>query len=106
MDHRKLKLLCDTTVLYPRLKNLGIRKPIYLWAFHELIIFFQRDQGVIRDSDLESWWPNISESTRYQILRILVFYKIIKIEKNSHDKRERYVFILVKYQDTLYPVNN
>ncbi len=104
MTHKKL--LCDTTVLYPRLRNLGVRKPIYLWAFQELIINLKSDEGIVRDSDLVLWWPNISESTRYQILRILVFYKIINIEKDSDDRRQRHIVIIVKYQDTLYSVNN
>jgi len=98
--------LCDTTVLYPRLRNLGVRKPIYLWVFQELIINLKSDEGIVRDSDLVLWWPNISESTRYQILRILVFYKIINIEKDSDDRRQRHIVIIVKYQDTLYSVNN
>jgi hypothetical protein len=102
---QKKMLLCDTNTMYPRLRSLGIRKPLYLWAFQELIISLKGDNGIVRDSDLALWWPNISDSTRYQILRIFVFYKVIKIEKNLEDKRERYISILIKYQDTLYTIN-
>lgn len=102
---QKRTLLCDTNTMYPRLRSFGIKKPLYLWAFQELIVSLKGDNGVVRDSDLALWWPHISDSTRYQILRIFVFYKVIKIEKNSGDKRERYITVLIKYQDTLYAIN-
>lgn len=98
------KILCDTQILFQRLRRKGIKRPLYLWAFVELIKELKSNSGVVRDSDLAIWWPNISESTRYNILKSLENFKIISIDKDDSDKRQRTVIILIEYTDTLYKV--
>lgn len=98
------KILCDTQILFQRLRKKGIKRPLYLWAFAELIKELQTDSGIVRDSDLAIWWPNISESTRYSILKSLESFKIINLEKDKSDKRQRTVIIIIEYADTLYKI--
>jgi hypothetical protein len=98
------KILCDTQILFQRLRRKGIKRPLYLWAFVELIKELKSNSGVVRDSDLAIWWPNISESTRYNILKSLENFKIISLDKDDSDKRQRTVIILIEYTDTLYKV--
>lgn len=98
------KILCDTQILFQRLRKKGIKRPLYLWAFAELIKELKSNSGVVRDSDLAIWWPNISESTRYSILKSLENFKIISLDKDDSDKRQRTIIILIEYADTLYKI--
>lgn len=98
------KILCDTEILFQRLRKKGLKRPLYLWAFVELIKALQSDRGIVRDSDLTIWWPDISESTRYNILKSLENFKIINLDKDRSDKRQRTISILIEYADTLYQV--
>lgn len=98
------KILCDTQILFQRLRKKGLKHPLYLWAFVELIKALQSDKGIVRDSDLTIWWPDISESTRYNILKSLKSFNIINLDKDESDKRQRTISILIEYADTLYQV--
>ena len=98
------KILCDTHTLFQRMRKQGVKHPLYLWAFHELIKELRSDTGIVRDSDLAIWWGNVSESTRYKILKSLKQFNIIDFFKDVKDKRQRRIIILIEYSDTLYQI--
>ena len=96
-------LLCDESLLYPRLNEKGVRWQ-YWNLFKELVIIMKSDNAQVSDNILEEIWSYVERSVRYNVLNHLENKGIISLFKDPKDKRNRHVSILIEYSDTFYEV--